>query len=164
MGLFDFLKKNDDESKDVLVSPVSGKTVVSAEINDPTFSEEMLGKGMAIKPSEGKVYSPVDGVVDLVFDTKHAISITSKKGTEILIHVGLDTVSLKGEHFTTYVETGATVQKGDLLLSFDMEAIEHAGFDTIIPIVICNSDSYTDIVCYTDKEVTREDTIMELKK
>lgn len=163
MGMFDFLKKKNDNA-DVLVAPVAGETVASSEINDPTFGEEMLGKGLAIKPTDTKVYSPVDGTVALVFDTKHAISLVSETGAEILIHVGLDTVSLKGEHFTPHVEAGAIVKKGDLLLEFDKEAIAAAGYDTIIPVVVCNSDDYKDIVRTTGKSVTPGDTIMELKK
>lgn len=163
MGMFDFLKKKTDDAN-VIVAPVAGEAVASSEISDPTFAEEMLGQGIAIKPADNKVYSPVDGTVALVFDTKHAVSLVSEAGAEILIHVGLDTVSLKGEHFTTYVEAGAAVKKGDLLLEFDKEAIAAAGYDTIIPVVICNSDDYKNIVRTTGKSVTPGDTIMELVK
>lgn len=162
--MFSFLKKKAKEYDDVIGAPLKGEAVPSAEVNDPTFAEEMLGKGMAIKPAEGKVYAPFDGEVALVFDTKHAVSLVSAKGTEVLIHVGLDTVMLKGEHYTAHVETGAAVKKGDLLLEFDMEAIKAAGYDTITPIVICNSDDYKDIVRTTGKLVESGDTVMELEK
>ena len=162
--MFDFLKKKAKEYDDVIGAPLKGEAVPSTEVNDPTFAEEMLGKGMAIKPAEGKVYAPFDGEVALVFDTKHAVSLVSAKGTEVLIHVGLDTVMLKGEHYTAHVETGATVKKGDLLLEFDMEAIKAAGYDTITPIVICNTDDYKDIVRTTGKQVEPGDTVMELEK
>ena len=162
MGLFDFMKKK--ENVDIIAAPVAGEAVVSSEINDPTFGEEMLGKGMAIKPSDPKVYAPFDGTVALVFDTKHAVSLVSEKGAEVLIHVGLDTVSLKGEHFTAHVENGATVKKGDLLLEFDKDAIAAAGFDTIIPVVICNTDDYKEVKRMTGINVTPGDTIMELEK
>ena len=162
--MFDFLKKKAKEYDDVIGAPLKGEAVPSSEVNDPTFAEEMLGKGMAIKPAEGKVYAPFDGEVALVFDTKHAVSLVSAKGTEVLIHVGLDTVMLKGEHYTVHVETGAAVKKGDLLLEFDMEAIKAAGYDTITPIVICNSDDYKDIVRTTGKPVESGDTVMELEK
>ena len=162
MGLFDFMKKK--ENVDIIAAPVAGEAVVSSEINDPTFGEEMLGKGMAIKPSDSKVYAPFDGTVALVFDTKHAVSLVSEKGAEVLIHVGLDTVSLKGEHFTAHVENGATVKKGDLLLEFDKDAIAAAGFDTIIPVVICNTDDYKEVKRMTGTNVTPGDTIMELEK
>ena len=162
--MFDFFKKKAKEYYDVVGAPLKGEAVPSAEVNDPTFAEEMLGKGMAIKPAEGKVYAPFDGEVAMVFDTKHAVSLVSAKGTEVLIHVGLDTVMLKGEHYTTHVETGASVKKGDLLLEFDMEAIKAAGYDVITPIVICNSDDYKDIVRTTGKPVESGDTVMELEK
>lgn len=164
MGLFDFMKKKDNENVDIIAAPVAGETVASSEINDPTFGEEMLGKGMAIKPTDTKVYAPFDGTVALVFDTKHAVSLVSETGAEVLIHVGLDTVSLKGEHFTTHVENGATVKMGDLLLEFDKEAIAAAGFDTIIPIVVCNSDDYKNVKRITGSAVKPGDTVMELEK
>ncbi len=164
MGVFDLFKKKENANKDVIGAPVAGEAVASSEINDPTFGEEMLGKGMAIKPSDNKVYAPVDGTVALVFDTKHAVSVVSEKGAEILIHVGLDTVALKGEHFTAHVEGGAMVKKGDLLLEFDKEAIAVAGYDTIIPIVICNTDDYKDVTRMVGKTVQPGDTVMELEK
>ena len=124
----------------------------------------MLGKGMAIKPAEGKVYAPFDGEVAMVFDTKHAVSLVSAKGTEVLIHVGLDTVMLKGEHYTAHVESGAAVKKGDLLLEFDMEAIKAAGLDTITPMVICNTDEYKSIVANVGKDVNPMDEVLTLEK
>ena len=162
--MFSFLKKKEKEYYDVIGAPLKGEAVPSAEVNDPTFAEEMLGKGIAIKPAEGKVYAPFDGEVALVFDTKHAVSLVSKKGTEVLIHVGLDTVMLKGEHYTAHVENGAVVKKGDLLLEFDMEAIAAAGYDTVTPVVICNADDYKDVSRITGKQVNPGDTVMELEK
>ena len=162
MGLFDFMKKK--ENADVIGAPVAGEAVESAQINDPTFGEEMLGKGMAIKPTDTKVYAPFDGTVALVFDTKHAISLESATGAEVLIHVGLDTVSLNGAPFTVHVETGASVKKGDLLMEFDKAAIEAAGLDTIIPVVVCNSDDYKDVKRITGSVVNPGDTVMELQK
>lgn len=162
--MFDFFKKKTRENVDVIAAPVKGEAVESSAISDPTFGEEMLGKGMAIKPAEGKVYAPFDGVAALVFDTKHAISFVSDKGAEVLVHVGLDTVMLKGEHYTAHVESGASVKKGDLVLEFDMEAIAAAGYDTITPVVICNTDDYKEITRFTGKIVEPGDTVMELEK
>ena len=162
--MFNFFKKKEKEYYDVIGAPIKGEAVPSAEVNDPTFAEEMLGKGMAIKPVEGKVYAPFDGEVAMVFDTKHAVSLVSAKGTEVLIHVGLDTVMLKGEHYTAHVESGATVKKGDLLLEFDMEAIKAAGYEIITPVVICNADDYKDVIRTTGKQVEPGDTVMELDK
>lgn len=160
--MFDFLKKK--SNSEILGAPIEGEAVPSAEVSDPTFGEEMLGKGMAIKPSVGKVYAPVNGTVTMVFDTKHALSITSDQGAEILIHIGLDTVSLKGEHFTSHVNGDDKVKKGDLLLEFDMDAIKAAGFDLISPVIICNSDDYKDIKRFTGKTVKPGDDVMELEK
>ena len=160
--MFDFFKKKEDA--EIIVAPIKGEAVPSSSVNDPTFGEEMLGKGMAIKPAEGKVYAPFDGTVAMVFETKHALSLISNEGAEVLIHVGLDTVMLKGEHYTAHVENGAAMKKGDLLLEFDMEAIAAAGYDTITPVVICNADDYKDVVRVTGKQVQPGDTVMELKK
>ena len=162
--MFDFFKKKTKEYADVICAPLKGEAIESAAVNDPTFAEEMLGKGMAIKPSEGKVYAPFDGTVAMVFDTKHAVSLVSDKGTEVLIHVGLDTVMLKGEHYTAHVESGESVKKGDLLLEFDMEAIAAAGYDTVTPVVVCNADDYKDVIRTTGKQVEPGDVVMELDK
>lgn len=163
--MFDFFKKKQPKANgNMLGAPVEGEAVPSAEISDPTFGEEMLGKGMAIKPTVGKVYAPVDGTIAMVFDTKHAISMNSEEGAEILIHVGLDTVTLGGKPFTAHVEAGQKVKKGDLLLDFDIEAIKAAGLDTITPVIICNSDDYKDIKRFTGKQVKPGDDVMELVK
>ena len=129
--MFDFLKKKVVAPDDILVAPIKGMAVPSSSINDPTFGEEMLGKGMAIEPSEGKLYSPIDGSVAVVIDTKHALSIVSDNGAEILMHVGLDTVKLKGKYFTPKVSVGDKVKKGDLILEFDIEKIKKAGYELL---------------------------------
>ena len=162
--MFNFFKKKEKEYYDVVAAPLKGEAVPSSEVNDPTFAEEMLGKGMAIKPSEGKVYAPFDGTVAMVFETKHAVSLVSDKGTEILIHVGLDTVMLKGQHYTTHVDSGAAVKKGDLLLEFDMEAIKAAGYEVITPVIVCNADDYKDVIRTTGTQVEPGDVVMQLEK
>ena len=163
MGLFDFLKKK-ESGNEILGAPIEGEAVESAEISDPTFGMELLGKGMAIKPAVGKVYAPVNGTVTMVFDTKHAISITSEGGAEILIHIGLDTVSLNGAPFTIHVNADDKVKKGDLIAEFDMDAIKAAGLETITPVIICNTDDFKDVVRFTGKMVKPGDDIMELVK
>lgn len=149
---------------EVLGAPVQGKAVDISEVSDPTFGEEILGKGMAVIPSVGKVFAPIDGTVGMVFDTKHAISMTSKSGIEILIHVGLDTVTLNGAPFTAHVEAGQEVKAGDLMLEFDIEAIKAAGLDTITPMVICNTDEYKSIVANVGKDVNPMDEVLTLEK
>ena len=163
MGLFDFLKKK-ESGNEVLGAPIEGEAVESAEISDPTFGMELLGKGMAIKPAVGKVYAPVNGTVGMVFETKHAISITSDGGAEILIHIGLDTVSLNGAPFTIHVNADDKVKKGDLIAEFDMDAIKAAGLETITPVIICNTDDFKDVVRFTGKMVKPGDDIIELVK
>ena len=142
--MFSFLKKK-ESARIVLASPVKGTVVSLKQVNDPTFSEEMLGKGVAVIPTEGKIYAPADGEISLLFDTLHAVSMTTTDGVEILIHVGLDTVKLKGDGFVAHVATGDTVKKGDLLLSVDLEALKADGYDTVTPMVVCNTDDYADV-------------------
>ena len=162
--MFGFLKKgSSDENVETIAAPIIGEAVESAQINDPTFAEEMLGKGIAIKPEMGKMFSPVDGTVSTVFDTKHAVSFTSDKGAEVLVHVGLDTVNLKGEFYTAHVKDGDSVKKGDLVLEFDMDKIKEAGYELITPVIICNTDDYKEIETVVGKNVTADDTIMKLK-
>ena len=162
MGLFDFLKKKD--TAEVIGAPIEGEVVVSAEISDPTFGEELLGKGLAIKPVVGKVYAPADGTIGMVFDTKHAISMVTEGGAELLIHVGLDTVTLNGAPFTVHVAADDKVKKGDLMAEFDMDAIKAAGLETITPVIVCNSDDFKDVVRFTGKTVKPGEDIMKLVK
>lgn len=162
--MFEFMKKKQKKVSEMLGAPMEGEAVLSSAVNDPTFGEELIGKGMAIKPTQGKVFAPVDGTVSMVFETKHALSIISEQGAEILIHVGLETVSLKGRYFTAHVQSDTKVKKGDLLLEFDMDAIKAEGFDLITPIIICNSDMYKEIERFTGKTVKPGDDVMELEK
>lgn len=158
--MFGFLKKKGCIE---VGAPVKGEAVSIKEVSDPTFGEEILGKGVAIKPSEGKIYAPADGEVSLLFDTLHAVSITSEDGAEILVHVGLDTVALKGEHFAAQVKTGDKVKKGDLLLTVDLEALKAAGYDVITPVIICNTDDFASVEAVTGS-VTPGDTVLKLAK
>lgn len=161
--MFGFLKKA--EEKVIIGSPVKGEVVLIQAVSDPTFGEEILGKGVAIKPTEGKFYAPVDGKVALVFDTLHAINIISEDGgAEILIHVGLDTVSLKGQYFNAHVKTGDTVKQGDLLLSVDLEQIKAAGYDVITPMVICNTDDFAEVMAVSGKLVEPREAVLTLTK
>lgn len=170
MGFFDKLFGKSEEAKsaapsvEVLGAALEGEAVAISEVSDPTFGQEILGKGMAIKPAVGRVVAPIDCEVGMVFDTKHALSLTTAGGAEILIHVGLDTVALKGQHFTAHVSAGDKVKKGDLLLEFDMEAIKEAGYDTIVPMVICNSDDFSSIETFVGKAVKTGDDVLKLTK
>lgn len=139
-----------ERAESTVYAPLKGKTVALREVNDPTFAEEILGKGVAVIPEEGRVYSPVRGVIAALFDTKHAIAIRSEDGVEILIHVGLDTVKLNGKYFEAHVEAGQEVEKGQLLLEFDLNAIKSKGYDVITPVIISNGADYTDIEVVTE--------------
>lgn len=141
-------------------APLSGKIMELTEIEDEAFSTGALGQGVAILPSEGKVYAPVDGIVATFFPTGHAVGIQSENGAEILIHVGIDTVKLNGNGFTPKVKQDAHVKKGDLLLEFDMEEIKKAGYSIVSPVVITNSEDYTDIVLTDAKEVKHGQEVM----
>lgn len=142
--MFDFFKKK--KSNAILVkAPVEGEVVSIHKVSDPTFGEEILGKGIAIKPTGTRVVAPADGTIETMFDTGHAFSMHTDDGTDILVHIGLDTVSLKGQHFTVHAKSGQTVKAGDLLIEFDREAIKSAGFDVITPVVICNTPDYKEV-------------------
>ncbi|MGN0334264.1 MAG: PTS glucose transporter subunit IIA [Lachnospiraceae bacterium] len=175
--MFNFLKKKqveepeikiapftEEPGKEIIGAPISGEAVASVEISDPTFRQEMLGKGIAIKPTVGKVFAPVDGKIEMLIDSLHAVSMTAVHGAEILIHVGLDTVELKGKYFQGYVKEGDMVKRGDLIMEFDIAAITAAGYDMISPVIICNSDDYADIERVTGKQVQVGEAIMKLKK
>lgn len=141
--MFNLFKKK--EKNHVIGSPAKGKAVPLKEVNDPTFAEEMLGKGAAVIPEEGRIYAPADGEIGMVFDTLHAVSMTTDFGAEILIHIGLDTVKMKGEGFTGHVKAGDHVKKGDLLLEVDLEKVKAAGYDTITPVLVCNTPDYASV-------------------
>ncbi len=137
-----------------LDSPLNGELVELSQVNDPAFASGAMGFGAAVKNPEGKVYAPVDGEITVLFETKHAIGIHGVNGEDLLIHVGLDTVKLNGEHFTAHVEQGAQVKKGQLLLEFDAEAIKAAGYDVTTPFVVTNSSEFEKItIALGDKEI-----------
>lgn len=148
----------------VVGAPMAGKLVSIKEVSDPTFGDEILGKGAAIIPSGNQVYAPADGKVGTVFPTGHAVAIVASDGEEILIHVGLDTVKLNGQHYTIHVKEGQEVKKGDLLLEADLQQIKAAGYDVITPVVICNSDEFSQIETETPKDVKPGDDILKLQK
>lgn len=153
--------KDNSSSSSEIYSPLNGKCVPLSEVSDPTFAEEILGKGVAIIPSEGKVVSPVNGTVEMVFDTLHAVALSSDDGAEILIHVGLDTVKLNGKHYKAIAKTGDTVKVGDVLIEFDKDAIKAEGFDIITPVIVSNSGDYGDILTITGQEVKTGDSIIK---
>ena len=138
-----------------LDSPLKGQLIELKDVKDPAFASGAMGKGAAVKDPEGKVYSPVDGTVTVLFGTKHAIGIHSEDGADILIHVGIDTVNLGGKYFDAKIEQGDAIKKGQLLLEFDPEGIKSAGYDTTTPVLVTNAFDYDKItVALGDKEIT----------
>ena len=161
MGFFDKLFGKKLEG---IYAPIAGKAVAITEVPDPTFAEGMLGNGIAIEPTDGKVYAPCDATVDMMFDTGHAVSMTTESGIEILVHVGLETVGLEGKPFTVHVHNGDKVKKGQLMIEVDLNAVKEAGLPTITPVLICNTDAYPTFKTYVGKDVTNDDVVIELGK
>ena len=128
---------------EVLGAHMAGTVVPMAEVQDEAFASCALGDGVAIEPAEGKLYAPADAMVDNLFDTHHAVSLVTSTGAELLLHVGIDTVKLGGRHFTAHVQNGQKVKKGDLLISFDREAIQAEGYLCTTPLIVCNTDDYS---------------------
>lgn len=147
----------------VLYSHLSGKIVKLEDVEDEAFSSKVLGEGVAVEPSEGKLYAPCDGKIEMVFDTKHAVNLVSSEGCEILLHIGIDTVKLGGKFFDAHVSDGQDIKKGDLLISFDIDGIKSAGYKTTTPMIICNTDDYTSVSVTADGTVGAGEKVIEIK-
>lgn len=143
-------------------APLKGTVKPLSELTDMAFAEGALGKGVAIQPLEGKVYAPFDGKVAALYPTKHAIGLLSDDGCEILIHIGMDTVKLEGKYFQTHVEQEGAFHKGDLLVSFDKEALEQEGFILDTPVIVTNTDEYLDILETNHPSVEKGDMLLTL--
>ena len=148
----------------MLGAHMNGQAVRLEDVEDSVFSEKILGDGMAVEPEEGKLFAPCDGRVELVFDTKHAINMVSKEGVEILLHIGIDTVKLEGKYFEAHTKSGQEVKKGDLLISFDMEAVRAEGYKLTTPLIICNSSEYEAILPAGHGRVLAGSSLIEIKK
>ncbi|MFE6078875.1 beta-glucoside-specific PTS transporter subunit IIABC [Paenibacillus sp. NPDC057886] len=144
----------------LIVSPMTGEIRPISEVEDQAFAQELMGKGIAIVPTDGKVYAPFDGVVEALYRTKHAIGLKAANGVEILIHIGVDTVSLKGKYFNAHIEQGQTIKAGDLLVEFDPEGITSAGYNTITSIVVTNMQQYGDVLTTATNGPIRESEAM----
>lgn len=138
---------------ETLAAHMTGTVIPMADVKDEAFASCALGDGCTIEPSEGKLYAPADAVVDNLFDTHHAIGLVTENGAEVLLHIGIDTVKLGGKHFTPHVKTGDKVRKGDLLISFDMDAIRAEGYLCTTPMIVCNTDDYASVTTLADGEV-----------
>ncbi len=146
----------------VMCSHLNGTVVRIEDVEDDVFSQKILGDGIAVEPSEGKLYAPCDGKVDSVFDTRHAINILSTDGAEVLLHIGIDTVKLGGKHFEAHVTDGQEIKKGDLLISFDIEAIKAEGCKVTTPLIIGNTDEYSAITPAAQGKISAGDEIIKI--
>ncbi|KIH71984.1 PTS sugar transporter subunit IIA [Salinicoccus roseus] len=155
-----FGKKNDVDKEIEITSPLNGKYVKLEDIPDPVFAEKMMGEGFGVDPTDGEVVAPVAGTVMQVFPTNHAVGIKTNNGLEVLIHIGLETVAMEGKGFEGHVSEGDKVEKGDKLVTFDMDLVKSEANSTISPVIITNSDV---LESFDLKEVTdldRADTVV----
>ncbi|RKD71325.1 PTS system beta-glucoside-specific IIA component (Glc family) /PTS system beta-glucoside-specific IIB component (Glc family) /PTS system beta-glucoside-specific IIC component (Glc family) [Sinobaca qinghaiensis] len=162
------LEKNDKAVSPVnrvvtVDSPLTGQVIPLSDVSDKVFASEAMGKGIAILPTEGRVHAPAGGIVTTLFKTRHAIGITTDDGVDILIHVGMDTVQLEGEHFTAHVTQGERVNAGDLLVEFDIDAIGKAGYDIVTPVIITNHGSFAELEVTTENEVRTGELLMNIE-
>ncbi|MHC5268646.1 sucrose-specific PTS transporter subunit IIBC [Enterococcus sp. LJL98] len=144
-------------------APVSGQTLALKNVNDPVFFSEMMGKGIGIQPETDEVYAPADGTLAVVYETKHAYGLQTETGVEVLIHIGIDTVNLAGEHFTTNKKSGDKIKKGELLGTFDRKAIQAAGYDATVILVVTNTNDFAEVQPKEADAVTAGETVLSIR-
>ncbi len=150
-------------SEETIVSPLNGEVVALSDVNDPVFSSGAMGNGIAVKPSDNTVYSPVDGTIQIAFETGHAYGIKSNDGAEILIHIGIDTVSMDGKGFDQKVTANQTVKKGDVLGTFDLNEIAAAGLDSTTMIIVTNTADYVEVNPVATGSIAKGDALIAVK-
>lgn len=148
-----FWKKKKDK---ILLAPAQGKLVSISEVPDEVFSQKMMGDGFALIPEDGKFVAPLDGLLENVFDTGHAYGITGDNGLEILVHIGIDTVELRGQGFRILADAGQKVKAGDVIVDVDLEFIRGEGYNTITPVVILNQDKQFQLELQADRVLVRD--------
>ena len=158
----DETKQNEKEAQ-IFYSPLEGNAIAMSEVKDDTFASEVLGQGMAVIPTKGEVKAPCDATVSMIFDTKHAIGLSTDDGVELLIHIGLNTVELEGRYYTVHVNEGDKVTRGQMLITFDMDKIKEAGYDMTTPIIVTNSDDFTSVKQLKKGTVNNDSSVMEVK-
>ena len=156
--------ESDPEDENILYSPLEGTAISLSQVNDATFASEVLGKGMAVIPDKGEVVAPCDATVETVFETKHAVGLSTESGMELLIHIGVNTVELGGKYYTAHVKDGDHVKKGQLLVSFDMDKIKESGYDVTTPLIVTNSDDYKDVKLLKEGVTASGDKVLEIVK
>ena len=147
----------------ILVSPVDGEVIPLSKVDDPYFSTGKMGRGIAVIPSNGKIYAPADSIVAAVFKTGHAVILKTYSGIDLLIHIGIDTVRLNGEGFKIYCQKGDNVQTGDLLVEVDLDLLNEKGYCSTIPIIVCNADNYGSITMKNSGYVKALTEILDLR-
>ncbi|MGL5346552.1 MAG: PTS sugar transporter subunit IIA [Peptostreptococcaceae bacterium] len=165
MGIFDIFKKKKEtkvETKKGIVSPTNGEILEISQVPDEVFSQKMMGDGFAIKSTDGMIVSPVDGTIEMVFDTKHAVGLKSNDGLEILIHLGIDTVNLKGEGFEVFVAQGDKVSAGDKLIKMDVDFIQKNAKSDISPIIFTNLEENKTVKVKTGNVEAKEANRIEI--
>ena len=155
-------KKVSGVENQVVDSPVDGKSIDLGEVNDQVFSTKMMGDGAAVVPADGTIYAPADGEITVAYETKHAYGSKTDQGAEVLIHVGIDTVNLKGQHFTSNVTQGQKIKKGDVLGTADLEAIKQAGYDTTVMVIVTNTMNYASVERIDVDEVKHGDNLIAI--
>lgn len=146
--------------KEVIYAPIKGEVKSLKQCRDDAFAQEALGKGILLIPEEGKVFAPFDGTLTTLFPTKHALGLISDSGCEILIHIGMDTVQLEGKYFEAHAAQGDRVKKGDLLVTFDMDAIREAGYSLETPVLVTNAGDYVDFIETRNSQVNSQDELL----
>ena len=152
------------KDEEEIFSVAKGQLIPIEDVKDATFSQKILGDGAAVLPKDGKVFAPANGKVSSIFDTKHAVCLQTDGGIELLIHIGIDTVKLGGKHFKAYVKENDYVKKGQLLIEFDKGALEAEGYDTVIPVIVPESDEAFTILKEDKKDVDSNSLIMKIKR
>ncbi len=156
--------KTNQEDKIILASPLQGEILPLEKVQDPVFASGALGKGVAIEPTEGKLYAPADGEITTLFPTGHAVGLTTTEGVELLMHIGMDTVELDGKGFELSVKQGDSVKKGDLLVTFDIAAIKEASYPVVTPIVVTNTNDYLDVLDMNQTDVLHGEDFLAIIK
>ena len=165
MGIFSrFLDKSKEGKEDekVVFSPLAGEVVPLESVSDPVFAEKTMGDGVAIIPSEGKLYAPISGVVQALFPTGHAIAITGDNGISVMLHIGIDTVEMEGKGFTAHVSQEDRVEKGQLLITFDIDTIKAEGYETTTMIVLPEGEDLGNLNKTELKEIAQQKKLLWL--
>lgn len=157
------VEDKENSKAEILFAHLTGEVVPLENVEDAVFSNKVIGDGIAVEPTVGELYAPCDGKVDTVFDTKHAVSLISEKGCNMILHIGIDTVKLNGQFFESHIKSGQQVKKGDLLITFDIDEIKKAGYKLTTPMVICNTPDYSEFNHLKAGAITAGEEILEIK-